>query len=71
MDIFQEHIDILKLKSKCIHCGREIPFDANFCPYCRKVLKRDKSQELIRRHKFYEEIHEELEKKKRKKDVNN
>lgn len=71
MDIFQEHIDRLKLKSKCIHCGREIPFDSNFCPYCCKELKRHKTQELIGRQKFYEEIHKELEKKKRKKDANN
>lgn len=47
-----------------------MPFDANYCPYCCKKLKRDLSQEQIRLHKFLKEMDEEL-KKKRKKDANN
>ena len=67
MDLIR--IDKQKLKSKCINCGRKIPFNANFCPYCCKRLRRDKSQELIKQHEFLVELLEELIKKR--KNVNN
>ena len=25
---------------KCQHCGRQIPYDANLCPYCGKSIKK-------------------------------
>ena len=29
----------------CMHCGREIPNDAEFCPYCGSVVNREVRQQ--------------------------
>ena len=32
---------------KCPHCGRELPIEANFCPYCMTKLIDEKDSQII------------------------
>ena len=32
---------------KCQHCGRNIPYDANLCPYCGRSIKSFQQKEVL------------------------
>lgn len=32
---------------KCQHCGKQIPYDANLCPYCGKSIKQFQQKEVL------------------------
>ena len=32
---------------KCQHCGKEIPYDANLCPYCGRSIKQFQQKEVL------------------------
>ena len=32
---------------KCQHCGRQIPYDANLCPYCGRSIKQFQQKEVL------------------------
>ncbi len=32
---------------KCQHCGRQIPYDANVCPYCGRSIKQFEQKEVL------------------------
>lgn len=32
---------------KCQHCGKQIPYDANLCPYCGRSIKQFQQKEVL------------------------
>lgn len=32
---------------KCQHCGRQIPYDANLCPYCGRSIKQFEQKDVL------------------------
>ncbi len=32
---------------KCQHCGRQIPYDANVCPYCGRSIKQFQQKDVL------------------------
>ena len=32
---------------KCQHCGRNIPYDANLCPYCGRSIKQFQQKDIL------------------------
>lgn len=32
---------------KCQHCGRQIPYDANLCPYCGRSIKQFQQKDVL------------------------
>lgn len=41
--LFIQKIDMIK----CQHCGKQIPYDANLCPYCGKSIKQFQQKEVL------------------------
>ncbi len=40
---------------KCQHCGRQIPYDANLCPYCGRSIKQFEQKEVLEGEQLPEE----------------
>ncbi len=46
---------------KCQHCGKQIPYDANLCPYCGRSIKQFQQKEVLDDEQESNTVHEPSE----------
>ena len=46
---------------KCQHCGRQIPYDANLCPYCGRSIKTFQQKDVLENDPPTDEPQPEME----------
>lgn len=46
---------------KCQHCGKQIPYDANLCPYCGRSIKQFQQKEVLNDEQESDSIQESSE----------
>ena len=46
---------------KCQHCGKQIPYDANLCPYCGRSIKQFQQKEVLEENPEAEPVEDNSE----------